>query len=385
MKTLAILALTALASPSVWGLRPAAQPGKFLIETARGETRWVTENEKFELKSSDAWTDGHPALKKHIDFFDITQEPDPETIEQVVVQFPSQLKYVQEAKALASKLSKDTMRKDLEKFSSFHNRFYNSPNGLQSANWLFDQVTAVLRNSGAMQHGATVNKFMHSFQQPSIIATIPGKSKNIVVVGAHQDSINQRDRMNGRAPGADDDGSGSITILDALRALLSSPKIAQGEADNTIEFHWYAGEEGGLLGSQDIFRKYRTDNKPVKAMLNQDMTGYTQRRTDAGLPEAFGMIMDNVDPALVAFAKLIVKGYTDITSVDTNCGYACSDHASANRNGFPSIFVFEADFQHDNPQIHTAGDTIDLINFDHVIQHGKLIIGFVYELAFASL
>ncbi len=46
-----------------------------------------------------------------------------------------------------------------------------------------------------------------------------------------------------------------MTILEAMRVLLSDPKIAAGEGANTLEFHWYSGEEAGLLGSQDNFEK----------------------------------------------------------------------------------------------------------------------------------
>lgn len=249
-------------------------------------------------------------MKQGIDFFDITDEPESDfhITEQAVAAFPNRLRYIQEAKPLAGKLSKDNMKKNLEKFSSFNNRYYRSQTGVDSANWMFEQVTALLKSSGAAQRGATVKKFTHSFLQPSIIATIPGKSANTIVVGAHQDSVNSRSPTNGRAPGADDNGSGSVTILEALGALLSSPNIAQGQADNTIEFHWYAGEEAGLLGSQDVFRKYKADNKPVKAMLNQDMTGYTRRRENDGLPEAMGLVTDNVNAELTTFTRLVIGG-----------------------------------------------------------------------------
>lgn len=50
MKGLAILALSAFAAPSVWA-KPVDGAEKFLIETAPGETQWVTEAEKFELKA----------------------------------------------------------------------------------------------------------------------------------------------------------------------------------------------------------------------------------------------------------------------------------------------------------------------------------------------
>ena len=99
------------------------------------------------------------------------------------------------------------------------------------------------------------------------------------------------------APGADDDGSGTVTILEAFRVLLSSDDVVAGNAPNTIEFHWYSAEEGGLLGSQAIFSSYEKQGRVVKAMLQQDMTGYVQGTLDAGKPESVGVITDFVDPA----------------------------------------------------------------------------------------
>jgi bacterial leucyl aminopeptidase len=112
------------------------------------------------------------------------------------------------------------------------------------------------------------------------------------VVGAHQDSANYQYPMDGRAPGADDDGSGTMTILEVLRVLLSSKDILEGKAENTIEFHWYAAEEAGLLGSQDIFREYERTGRDVKAMLQQDMTGFIHLTIDAGRKPEFGLVMD---------------------------------------------------------------------------------------------
>lgn len=96
----------------------------------------------------------------------------------------------------------------------------------------------------------------------------------------------------------DDDGSGSITILEALRVLLTDPKIAAGEAEYTLEFHWYAGEEAGLLGSADIFDAYSADGEVVKAMLQQDMTGYGDK--------PLGVITDRVDQGLTEFVRKVI-------------------------------------------------------------------------------
>lgn len=40
-----------------------------------------------------------------------------------------------------------------------------------------------------------------------------------------------------------------------------------------LEFHWYSGEEAGLLGSQDIASSYADDDAEVKAFMELDMTG----------------------------------------------------------------------------------------------------------------
>jgi len=77
--------------------------------------------------------------------------------------------------------------------------------------------------------------------------------------------------------------------------------------------------------------------------------------------------------------------YTTIPYVESKCGYACSDHGSASKAGYPSAFVFESAFEDDNKAIHTAEDTIEKLSFDHMIEHGKLTVGFAYELAFANL
>lgn len=72
----------------------------------------------------------------------------------------------------------------------------------------------------------------------------------------------------GRAPGSDDDGSGTVNLIEVFRALL-----AAGFTPATpVEFHWYSGEEGGLLGSQAVASDYHSAGKQIKAFVELDMT-----------------------------------------------------------------------------------------------------------------
>ncbi|KAJ5681640.1 uncharacterized protein N7477_001580 [Penicillium maclennaniae] len=362
-------------APLVPSIVQNAQTTKWLIELAPYQTRWVTEEEKWELK-----LDG-------VNFIDVTDEFQSGEYGALhtkrIVHYPKSMQHGEDIAPLTEDLSKSNMRKNLEHFTSFHTRYYKSQTGIDSAEWLYGQVSDVVNDSGASDHGATVEKFSHPWGQFSIIARIPGQTNNTVVLGAHQDSINLFLPSFLAAPGADDDGSGTVTILESLRALLRSEIIAKGQAENTIEFHWYSAEEGGLLGSQAIYGKYKKDLREVKAMLQQDMTGFVQGTLDAGLQESVGVIIDYVDQGLTNFIKEVITTYCDVPYVETKCGYACSDHASASRFGYPSAFVIESQFENSDKKIHTTEDKIEYLSFDHMLQHAKMSLAFAYELAFA--
>ncbi|TDZ38816.1 Leucine aminopeptidase A [Colletotrichum spinosum] len=344
----------------------------FTLEIAPGKTVTVTEQEKWEM------------MDKRVHFFDITEWKDTPVVSlaanvklAAAPPFPTQMNQSSRVNALIPKLDKDRMRTHLERFSAFHNRYYLSRTGVESAEWLHGQISAVVDAAG--HPTANVRSVRHvAWPQPSIIVTVPGRSPRTVIVGAHIDSIAIGDRGTGRAPGADDNGSGSVMVLEVLRVLLSDPRIASGDTVNTLEFHWYGAEEAGNLGSQDIFTQYRASNRSVVSMLNQDMVGYVGRD---GV-ERFGVVTDWTDAGQVAYMKRIIDAYTDIPYEETVCGYACSDHASANRNGFPSSFIFEAPFGNHNPHIHTPNDTMEHVSFDHALQHAKMTTGYMYELAY---
>jgi leucyl aminopeptidase len=303
---------------------------------------------------------------------------------QTKVKYPASVAHNKTVALLLKELNKDNMRANLETFTGFHTRYYKSQYGAQSSAWLLSKVQQIIGASGALKYGAKATPFQHPWGQASIIATIPGKSNKTVVIGAHQDSINLFLPSILAAPGADDDGSGTVTIFEALRVLLTDEETIKGNAPNTIEFHWYSAEEGGLLGSQAIFQSYEKEGRDIKAMLQQDMTGYVQKTLDAGEPESVGVITDYVDAGLTTFIKEVITAYCDIPYIETKCGYACSDHASASKAGYPSAFVIESDFKYSDNKIHTTEDKIEYLSFDHMLQHARLTLGLVYELAWAK-
>ncbi|KAB8648459.1 hypothetical protein FH972_026117 [Carpinus fangiana] len=387
LSTLALLSTTANAlsignpdSNRQLVLGPQADEQLYLVQTSPTETKWVTEDDKWELR------------RQGINFLDITdnqslgslhaESPDSK---KVTVTFPSKTQYNSTVRPLLKSLDKANMRSHLETFTSFHTRYYKSTTGKESSEWLLEQVTKTVKNAKADKHGATVEPFEHPWGQNSIIARFPGQKNTTVVIGAHQDSINLFLPSLFAAPGADDDGSGTVTILEALRVLLTDQGIVKGKQRNTVEFHWYSAEEGGLLGSQAIFSSYEKEGRDVRAMLQQDMTGYIQGTLDAGQPESVGVITDFVDPGLTDFIKKVIEEYCDIPYIETKCGYACSDHASASKAGYPSAFVIESDFANSDHKIHTTEDKIEYLSFDHMLQHARLTLGLAVELSNAKL
>jgi leucyl aminopeptidase len=344
----------------------------FLIETAPGKTQWVTEEDKWEMRRNG---------KNFMDITETTTLGSRNLNAESTVTFPEKCVKQDEVKKLSKKLEKKNMQANLEKLTSFHTRYFKSDYGLQSSDWVLEKVNQIIKDAGA-EDSVVAQSFPHTWKQHSVIATIPGQSNSTVIIGAHQDSINLFLPSILAAPGADDDGSGSVTIMEVFRALLNSKDVVKGKAPNTIEFHWYSAEEGGLLGSQAIFQQYEATGRDVKAMLQQDMTGYIQKTIDAGQPESVGVITDFVDSGLTKFIKTVVEEYCSIPWVETKCGYACSDHASASKAGYPSAFVIESAFEYSDPHIHSTDDSTKYLSFDHMLEHAKMTLGLVYELGF---
>lgn len=255
----------------------------FLLEFTNGDTQWATEDEKWALKKDGQF---------FMDTTNFRELGTPHTKSTQENKFPTSVALKDKVLPLLDELTSSNIRTNLEYFTSFHNRFFACEYGEQSAKWLLDLINSTIKDAGADKYGVEVKPVIHRWEQPSIIVSIPGKSNSTVVVGAHQDSANYDDPNNGRAPGADDDGSGTMTILEVLRVLLMSKDVLAGNLENTIEFHWYAAEEGGLFGSQDVFLRYMMAGRDIKAMLQQDMTGFIRSTVEAGRKPEFGLMTD---------------------------------------------------------------------------------------------
>lgn len=252
--------------------------------------------------------------------------------------------------------------------NNFTTRGYHSSVARAPALWIQQQFEGIVGS-------ANVTLVENSFNQPNVIAKIPGtNSSEIVILAAHLDSTSGDPGSENRAPGADDDASG-ISILFQTAQIL----VANGyQGSRTIEFHAYAGEEGGLLGSQTVARQYASDGAEVVAMLQMDMVAYQPS------DKPVLTVLTDTDAALVAWTQDLVTAYLSEDTLHTStCGYACSDHYSWEDNGYPAVSIDESGPYDSslNPYYHTMQDTIDHLDFDKAVEFVKMGLAFVVEQA----
>jgi leucyl aminopeptidase len=106
------------------------------------------------------------------------------------------------------------------------------------------------------------------------------------------------------------------------------------------------------------------------------MTGYKYKNDPT-----IWLMQDNSDRALTNFLAKLIKTYVKAPIARTQCGYACSDHASWTDGGFRAAMPFETEMGSDNPAIHTKADTMEKIALDHISDFAKLGLAFAVELA----
>lgn len=268
--------------------------------------------------------------------------------------------------ALVSKSSFENLLRD---FSSFPDRFANNKNGVDAAEWLANKAEQF-----AKQYDREIEVQRYetpSYEQPSIVVKIKGKdsSKAGVLMGGHMDTYPWN------KPGVDDDASGTIASLEVLRAILES-KL---NFETDIYFAFYSAEEWGLHGSKKVANSFKAKKIPLQAVMQLDMISYSKGET-----KKLHFVTDNVNDKLTIFTKELATTYLSIAQNeigDTECGYACSDHASWTVNDYPSVLPFETSFDNMNRHIHRGSDAMDKADIDHAFRFVQLGFSFIAELA----
>lgn len=269
-----------------------------------------------------------------------------------------------------SEVDPSQLRRTVEWLSRFPTRYHRGPTPNVHVEEMKARLEALVSKAPWQAQISTISH--RGTAQNSLRLRIEGSTSpdEIVVLGGHLDSINHSWGQT-RAPGADDNASGSSNLYETLRILTTQPQPRR-----TIEFFWYAGEEGGLIGSAEIARDYAERGRNVIGVLQLDMTLFPG---DGKF--VLGSMTDFTSPALRRWFAELNRTYIGGTIIDDQCGYACSDHASWHRQGYPAIMPFESTGENMFPDLHTTRDVISSqSSFEHSAMFAKIAVAFAMEL-----
>lgn len=277
------------------------------------------------------------------------------------------IKHQEQVNDAIQKVIADNIWQNLTHLTSYHNRSATKNSGVDTAKWLKASFEKLATESGRTDTDAFFVK-TGLYKQPSLVTVIGTNLKTPgIVIGAHMDTLD------GRMPGAGDDGSGSSSILEMTRVLLSN----QNTYKRPIYIVWYAAEERGLVGSQYVVKYFKKNSMPVKAAIQFDMTGYRNDPEDTTM----WVYTDYTDRALSNFVAKLIDFYVKVPVDYSSCGYGCSDHASWDEEGIPAAFPCETNFDDHNPYIHTINDTMNHLSLEHMTNFTKLALAFAIETA----
>lgn len=230
-----------------------------------------------------------------------------------------------------------------------------------------------------------VKKSSISLPASNVIALLPGTDlkDEYVVISAHYDHVG---KQNGVVyPGADDDGSGTVGIMEIAEAFVKAKKEGKGPR-RSIVFLANSGEEKGLWGSE-----YYTDHpifplEKTTVNLNIDMIGRSDpdRKPDT-LNYIYVVGDDKISTDLKPISEAQNNKYTklqlDYKYNDPNDKeriYYRSDHYNFAKNGVPIIFYYDGMLR---PDYHKPTDTPDKINYDLFQKRAQLVFYTGWEMA----
>jgi hypothetical protein len=238
---------------------------------------------------------------------------------------------------------------------------------------------------GSITFKTTMN--VKTMNTANVLGYLEGSDKKdeVIVVTAHYDHIGklrsgQGDLINN---GADDDGSGTVSVLQLAKVFTQAKKDGQGPRRSML-FMTVTGEEQGLLGSAYYAENpvYPLDKTVVD--LNIDMIGRRDAQHKDSAPYVYVIGSDKLSTELHQLSESINKANTnlifDYTYNDQNHPdrlYYRSDHWNFAKNNIPIIFYFDGIHE----DYHRPTDQIEKIEFDLLAKRAQCVFYTAWEIA----
>ncbi|MHC4845449.1 MAG: M20/M25/M40 family metallo-hydrolase [Planctomycetota bacterium] len=245
----------------------------------------------------------------------------------------------------------------------------------------------------------------------NVVATIPGSDPDrVIVVSGHYDSRNGSDAdVTGDAPGANDDGSGTVAVLEAARAVRAA--LGHRVPRATIRFACVAGEEQGLYGSRAMAAADREAGRDVFAMLTNDIVGgvgggngernrgkvrlFSEGVPSSDLaPKVVGSDNDSTSRQLARYTHETAAAYLPDLHVELvfrqDRYLRGGDHKAFNEQGFAGVRFTDMyehfDRQHQDVRVEDGrayGDLIEHVDFEVLADVARLNVATILSLALA--
>ena len=228
-----------------------------------------------------------------------------------------------------------------------------------------------------------INRESKKITSENVLGYVEGTDlkDELIVITAHYDHLGIHDGV--VYNGADDDGSGTVAVMELAEAFGKAKKEGNGPR-RSILFMPVSGEEKGLLGSE-----YYTEN-PVYSLegtvsnLNIDMIGRVDSKHEGNFNYLYLIGSDKLSTELHKISEQANATYTNMEldytfnkPNDPNRFYYRSDHYNFAKNNIPVIFYFNGV----HPDYHKATDTVEKINFEAMEIRTRLVFYTAWDLA----
>lgn len=223
-------------------------------------------------------------------------------------------------------------------------------------------------------------------ESTNVLGVIEGTDKKDewLVLTAHYDHLGKRGDV--IYYGADDDGSGTVGVIEIAEAFSKAKAAGKGPR-RSILFMTVSGEEKGLWGSEYYSENPTLAIDKITANLNIDMIGRvdTERTKPDTLNYVYVVGDDKLSTDLKPISEAMNNKYIKMTldykfndPNDTERIYYRSDHYNFARKGIPIIFYYDGMLKAD---YHKPTDTPDKINYPLLAKRAQLVFYTAWEMA----
>lgn len=252
--------------------------------------------------------------------------------------------------------------------------------------YLDNGFASPIKENNYYQHipGSYFTRLKEPMDSENVVAFIQGTEKpdEVIVISAHYDHVGVDDEGN-VYNGADDDGSGTIAILEIAQAFQEAIKNGQGPKRSVLFLH-VTGEEIGLYGSRYYAENPIFPLENTVCNLNIDMVGRIDPEK-AENPEYIYLIgSDRLSQELHDVSEEVNANYVNLeldykfnAEDDPNRFYFRSDHYNFAKHNIPVIFYFNGTHE----DYHKPTDTPDKIEYDLLEKRAQLIFQTAWEIA----